>query len=159
MCAGSTGKERFKAAEFVRSITDSRGGSKCPVTVSEQSSGAGVFLNALGITADSLPTSAPPPPPAPELFRISDANSQQPVFSTVPPSRSSLDSSDAFILHTYAPPAVFVWIGRNASTTERKTALHYGERFLTQAGTQYKSSLIRLAEGQETSVFNAALAL
>ncbi|KAH7104732.1 actin depolymerizing protein [Auriculariales sp. MPI-PUGE-AT-0066] len=156
---GSSGKERFKAAEFARSLSNSRGGSKCPITVSEQgASGAGAFLAALDISFEALPTAPPPARPAPRLFRISDANSDSPKFEEVPAKGSSLDSNDTFILHAFKPPAVFVWIGSQASSAEKKTAIKYGQRFLAQEPGQEKTSVVRLADGQETKAFRDALA-
>ncbi|EJD55297.1 actin depolymerizing protein [Auricularia subglabra TFB-10046 SS5] len=147
---GSSGKERFKAGDFARKLSNSRAGTNCPVVVSEQGApGAGTFLAALGIPPDRLPRAPPPAPPKAQLFRIND----QEGFSAA----ESLDSSDAFILHAYNPPAIFVWIGTNASRAERKTALRYGQRFLQVQPAEKGTALIRLSEGRETAAFLAAL--
>ena len=69
-----------------------------------------------------------------------------------------MDSNDAFILHAFEPPTVFVWIGNDASSAERKIALNYGHRFITQAQGQQKASLVRVADGREPKAFRDALA-
>ena len=66
---GSSGKERFKAAELARTIANHRGHTKTPIVVGEQGgTGAGTFLTEMGISASSLPDTAPPAAPAPQTL-------------------------------------------------------------------------------------------
>jgi len=156
---GSSGKERFKAAEFVRSVADSR--AKCPVHVYEQGApGAGSFLAAIGATTDSLPASPPPEPDnAAKLHRLSDSNGNV-QFTEVPPpfSQATLSSSEVFILEASSPVAVFVWIGRAADVIERKAAFHFGQKYLWEQSSAHKAtSLVQVTEGNEPEIFIAAL--
>lgn len=155
---GSSGKERFKAADFARTLANARGGG-CGVTVSEQgAAGAGTFLAALGIAPEQLPRAPPPAPPAAQLFRLTeDAGTTR--FAAVPEaSTGKLASDDAFIVHAFAPETIFVWLGNGATSAERKTALRYGQKFLgEQPGRQLKTAVVRIKEGTETRAFLRAL--
>lgn len=157
---GSSGKERFKAADFARTLSNARAGS-CSVTVSEQGApGAGTFLAALKITPEQLPRAPPPSQSAAaHLYRLTEESGTI-HFAKVPGpiGKSSLDSNDAFILHAFNPETVFVWIGKDATSAERKTALRYGQKFLgEQPGGRQTTSVVRINEGNETSTFWRAL--
>ncbi|KAI0763566.1 fragmin60 [Trametes elegans] len=159
----SPGKVRFKAAEFLRSLVDERG-SQCETTVyDEHGEGAGLFLSVLDLTSvpDAKEVSTESTPTA--LFRLSDASGQVTFDPVSPPMLSSLSSDDAFVVDdtgNRASPTVYVWVGRNASLTERRLALQYGQWYLYQhrqgAGRgAYAVHIIKLREGQETDDFLA----
>lgn len=159
---GSTGKERFKAAEVAHEIVEARKGA-CEVEVfgrgashfalcqstdqicptDEGGRGAGRFLAEFGL--EELSTHVESSTTAhfkPTLFRISDQNqeSTSPAFTPVniehgSPTLASLGANDAYILDASlhpTAPAIYVWIGSGASLTEGKYALRYAERYAKQ---------------------------
>ncbi|KAI0661985.1 fragmin60 [Cubamyces menziesii] len=172
----STGKVRFKAAEFVQSLVDEREG-QCETTVygtqivdrrahfiDEHGQGAGAFLSEVGIHLVSAPAESPSTSET-ALFRLSDASGDV-VFERVePPALSTLSSDDAFVLDASADrasPAVYVWVGRGASLAERRLALQYGQRYLYQhrrgeGRAAYATHIVKMQEGQETDAFLAAM--
>ncbi|KAF9061435.1 actin regulatory protein [Rhodocollybia butyracea] len=156
----SAGKEKFRAAEFVRSIVEERkGGSEVTVfgglsfTKSDAffsadtcSHGTGTFLFEFGkdtaIQRDSEQQVAPPTPadettlpPNLKLFRLSDS-SGTPTFTAVEPpiSLSSLSSTDAFLLDYTSSDSkgmgMYIWLGSQSSLTERRLAVEYAQRYL-----------------------------
>ncbi|KAJ7741286.1 actin regulatory protein [Mycena metata] len=165
----SAGKEKFKAAEFAQTLVAPRQGH-CDIKVfDEGGSGSGAFLAEFGENAQIAPahpaTSGAAGKP-PTLFRLSDASGQV-VFEAVdPPSRASLNSSDAFLLdHSFDPahPAVFVWLGKEASLTEKRLALQYAQKYLHERQADGRAhgaatSIVKMREGDESEAFLHALA-
>ncbi|KAH8114458.1 fragmin60 [Phellopilus nigrolimitatus] len=164
----SSGKERFLAAEFARSLVDSRSG-QCELSVyDEGGSGVGVFLSALG--ADALPPRQAITPPGRRtvsLYRLSDASGSLTFEPVSPPTAHSLSSSDAFLVDASAfgaPAAIYVWIGRGASLAERRLAVQYAQRYLHEkrardgATASAATCIVRLGEGSESEAFLEALA-
>lgn len=179
----SAGKERFKAAEFVRSIADSRTGgcevtvygmSKClpeqPITLmaiaEEGGQGAGIFLAEFDLHG-LLPDKTPEDPhesgsASPVLFRISDASGTTTFQPVQPPSRASLTSDAAYLLD--ASRAIYMWIGRDASANEARMAVEYAQRYLHQrrvkeGGGTVAVSIVKMREGREDAAFFDALRL
>lgn len=114
-----------------------------------------------------MPTGAPgedaPTKPA-SLYRLSDASGKVTFESVEPTARSSLSSSDAFLLDdTSNPlaPAIYVWLGQNASLTEKRLAVQYAQNYLhnkAQAGRKhYASNIVKMKEGHEAQAFLHAL--
>ncbi|KAF8073939.1 actin regulatory protein [Lyophyllum atratum] len=164
----SVGKEKFKAAEFVQSLANERGG-QCDVTVyDEGGSGAGVFLSEFGdnVTLREPGTWQDIPDVPPILLKISDATGSA-VFEVVePPTKSSLSSSDAFLLDcsSHPRPAVYIWLGQDASLNEKRLAVQYAQQYLydKQARGGYGTvrvaiPVIRMNEGNETEDFLQAV--
>jgi gelsolin len=150
----SSGKEKFKAAEFVRAIIDGRKHEPVLKVFDEGGSGASRFVNELteehAHPSDSseaeteedspLATPASSAPVSPVLYRLSDATGQV-MFTQVvdlqsegpSPTLSDFDSADAFILDDSADtevPAVDAWIGKDASVVEKKYAVQYAQQYL-----------------------------
>ncbi|KAJ7256793.1 fragmin60 [Mycena haematopus] len=165
----SLGKEKFKAAEFAQSLVSPRQGH-CDVQVfDEGGSGSGAFLAEFGEDA----TVAPARPPKasgvpPTLFRLSDASGQVTFEPVDSPSRAALSSADAFLLdHASDPtyPAIYVWLGRDASLAEKRLAPQYAQRYLyqKQAGGDaaahhgVATSIVKMREGDESEAFLHAL--
>ncbi|CDO77148.1 hypothetical protein BN946_scf184657.g23 [Trametes cinnabarina] len=160
----STGKVRFKAAEFVHNLVDERKG-RCKSTVyDEGGDGAGIFLLELGL--DNVPA-APQPATTSDttLFRLSDASGDVTFERVSPPALSSLSSEDAFVLDdntNRASQALYVWVGRHASLGERRLALQYGQHYLYQHRRSegrdgVAKHIVKMQEGQETEAFLNAL--
>ncbi|KAI0317613.1 fragmin60 [Amylostereum chailletii] len=158
----SVGKEKFRAAEFVQSIVNERKGP-CESTVfDEGGSGAGIFLSALGL--DVFPTrshrNATSGRGTVKLFRLSDSTGTMELAPA-----SSLSSDDAFLLDAAtddAQPAVYVWIGRNASLKERRSALQYAQAHLYEKRRRGEIasagiSVVAMREGSESDDFTEAL--
>ncbi|KAJ4501291.1 fragmin60 [Lentinula lateritia] len=174
----SAGKEKFRAAEFVRSLTGNRRGG-CQVTVFDEGGhGTGIFLAEFGegtiIHHDTAQSDLPDgSTPTLNLYRLSDF-SGTPSFSAIEPpiTLSSLSSSDAFILDntlTKTSSAVlYVWLGAQSSLTERRLAVQYAQRYLhdkigVNATTTTKSRnvvaipIVKMQEGHESEAFLALL--
>ncbi|KAF8516302.1 fragmin60 [Hysterangium stoloniferum] len=159
---GSAGKERFKASEFTRSIIEDRQKSSHFKAIDEGGSGAGSFLTDLGTDAVSIvaaPGSKPSSIPL-ALFRLSDASGTFTLNAvlTSPPRLTDLSSSDIFILdHTgdRDAPAVYIWIGKGASTEERRLGVHFAQKYLQDkkgAGAA-RIPVVKINEGRENEAF------
>ncbi|KAJ3799834.1 fragmin60 [Lentinula aff. detonsa] len=165
----SAGKEKFRAAEFVRSLSDGRKGG-CEVTVFDEGGhGAGIFLAEFGedtMIHRELPQSASEASNF-NLYRLSDA-SGTPTFSAIesPITFSSLSSSDAFLLDNTLPSssaAMYVWLGAQSSLTERRLAMQYAQKFLhdkfgddvisTKSKKAVAIPIVKMQEGQESEAF------
>lgn len=161
----SLGKERFKAAEFVQSLVESRKSSPTVTVFDEGSRGAGTFLEILGEEDEEADDSGPETPTTPKLFRISDASGHLTFTDTEKaiPALTDLHSSDAFLLdNSTSPvsPAVYAWLGKESSLNERRYAIQYAQQYLWDLSKGHKDksriSIVRLAEGQETKPFLSA---
>ena len=134
--------------------------------IDEGGSGATRFLNEFGENstlrkADTAETGLVEAHPV--LFRISDATGVVTFNTVTPPTKASLSSQDAFLLDYStgaSHPAVFVWIGKEASLNESRLALHYAQRYLYEKKNKSASESVRVAisvvkmnEGEETSEF------
>ncbi|THG98496.1 hypothetical protein EW026_g3690 [Hermanssonia centrifuga] len=163
---GSVGKEKFKAAEFAQSLVNERGStSPCDVTVFDEGGhGVGTFLAEVGLEAmpstaeRDIKRSGKPQ----TLLRLSDSTGKVTFDSVEPTARSTLSSSDAFLLDDTSnviAPAIYVWIGNEASLTERRLALQYAQAYLYehQEGGHAAASIVKMKEGHETEVFLHAL--
>ncbi|KAF9452918.1 actin regulatory protein [Macrolepiota fuliginosa MF-IS2] len=163
----SAGKERFKAAEFVRALSDERKGKSEVIVYDEGGHGASLFLNEFD--AETL---LPAPilnqfeGPQMSLFQLSDKTGT-PTFTRVTAiSHASLLSEDAFLLddsQDLVQPAIYLWLGRNASLNERRLSLQYAQRYLYQRRqevnvTQVAIPIIKQEEGRETQSFIQVLA-
>jgi len=170
----SIGKEKFKAAEFVRTILDARKNEPTLQVFDEGGSGASRFISELAEEDDTededsaLPTPADSTPSSPKLFRMSDAQGQISftAVNTPSPTISDLDGSDAFLLDNstdHDVPAVYAWVGGQASPVERKYAVQYAQQYLwslSSGGKKARSrtSIVRLNQGHESNHFLQALA-
>ncbi|VDC01331.1 unnamed protein product [Peniophora sp. CBMAI 1063] len=152
---GAVGKEKFKAAEFTQSIVNARQGA-CESTVyDEGGQGVGVFLSALG--AETVPTREGQDAHTLDLklFRFSDSSG---VSEVSPVSRSALSSGDAFLLDALSAehPAVYVWIGAEASSFERRGAFAQAQKFLHEKG-KARGGIVIMREGEESGDFTQLL--
>ncbi|QRW21491.1 actin regulatory protein [Rhizoctonia solani] len=143
---GSTGKERFKAAEVSKELAGELG------EVQVYDGDASVpFFRALDI---------PYPPEAPSrgqagvsepiLLRI--LPSATPPYTPLPTvTREALDPSDIFILA--GPKAIYVWMGSQASREEKRTIMAAAQGFIKEKGLRPETSIVRVVEGNETKAF------
>ncbi|KAF8195475.1 actin regulatory protein [Pholiota molesta] len=89
------------------------------------------------------------------LWRMSDAT-------------GALSSDDAFLIDCSADmvhPAIFVWIGRQASLNEKRLSLHYAQCYLYDRTTKISPTtrfhvaipIVKIQEGEETTEFLDAI--
>lgn len=180
---GSAGQEKFKAAEFLHNLVNDRQGqgditvygilvlssaiiSPHPDVITrtdEGGHGAGIFLAEFGVETlpPRHPSQAVSSDPALKLYRLSDASGTAQFETVDSPSFSSLSSSDAYLLDhssnsTY--PAIYVWIGNDASLTERRLAVQYAQKYAYKKQSENGSfkasiSLVKMKEGHEPESF------
>eukprot|EP00484_Ammonia_sp_Unknown_P025331 CAMPEP_0197048572 /NCGR_PEP_ID=MMETSP1384-20130603/23894_1 /TAXON_ID=29189 /ORGANISM="Ammonia sp." /LENGTH=381 /DNA_ID=CAMNT_0042480727 /DNA_START=99 /DNA_END=1244 /DNA_ORIENTATION=+ len=68
--------------------------------------------------------------------------------------KAKLDSNDAFLLD--AGGSVFVWIGKGANKAEKREAMAYAVRYLSDQGRASNVPIARVMEGKEPSEFWSA---
>jgi gelsolin len=96
----------------------------------------------------------------PALYRLSDESATI-AFARVPLDQGSLSSNDAFLLDNSQDPlhpAVYVWIGRNASLNERRLSMQYAQNYLHKKKQEtgrgrVATCIIKQEEGSETAEF------
>lgn len=120
-------------------------------SVDEGGQGVGVFLSALG--AEIVPAREGQDAHSLnlKLFRFSDVSG---MSEASPVSRSALSSGDAFLLDALSAehPAVYVWIGSEASGFERRGAFAQAQRFLNEKGNA-RGGIVIMREGEESGEF------
>lgn len=156
----SAGRERFKAAEYVRSMVEERQTHNQfePIDVrvcDEGESGTSLFLEELGLGIDDVSTTASgtvsnlsssssqkEESPSgsrtgPTIYRVSDATGAltvTPVRSDPPTRLSDLESSDIYLVddteNWKEGPVVYVWIGKKADGRERRIGMEIAQRYL-----------------------------
>ena len=168
----SSGKEKFKAAEFVRQIIDGRKHEPVLKVFDEGGQGASLFVNDLhqesieesdSESDSALVTPASSAPSSPTLFRLSDESGaitfKQVVIASGNPAYSDFQAQDAFLLDDTGNaevPAIYAWVGKEASQAERKYAIQYAQNFLWEQTSTKKSrrtSIVRLTQGHESTQF------
>lgn len=124
------------------------------------------FWKILGGSADQV---QPPLPDKPEkeeeamdpeklkLFKLSDASGSM-NFTKVAEGKinaSMFDSKDVFILD--GKLQLFVWIGKNASFSEKSQAMKYAMEYMKKEGRPLTLPITRIHEGQVHQVFGALI--
>jgi gelsolin len=131
----------------------------------EGAQGAGIFLSEIGLESmPQAPAEETKPLTSPTLYRLSDASGKVEFEAVIPASRSTLSSSDAFLLDDTAnptSPAVYIWIGRETSLTEKRLAVQYAQTYLhsrSEGGKDhYATTIVKMKENYETESFLHAL--
>ncbi|KAJ3488416.1 hypothetical protein NLI96_g2840 [Meripilus lineatus] len=163
---GSAGKEKYKAAEFLQSLVSDRQGASDVTVFDEGTPGVGTFLTELGIDTmlPSQGTQETNPTHPRTLFRLSDASGSIDFEAMDSPSWSSLSSSDAFLLDdsgNSTAPAIYIWIGKEASLSEKRLAVQYAQRYLYQNRERSREhvsvNIVKIKEGHEIPAFLHAL--
>lgn len=131
--------------------------------VDEGGQGANIFLSELGLESMTAAEEAKPTKPA-ALYRLSDASGKIAFEAVTPVARSSLASSDAFLLDDTSSatfPAVYVWLGQSASLAEKRLAVQYAQTYLhsnAEGGKgHFAANIVKMREGRETQAFLHAL--
>ena len=98
------------------------------------------------------------------IFRLSDASGQVAFDAIEPATRASLSPADAFLLDdtfSATSPAIYVWVGKDASLAERRLAVQYAQAYLYReqqaARGHVAASIVKMNEGRETEAFLRAL--
>lgn len=75
------------------------------------------------------------------------------------PTLKDLSSTDTFILDcsSIQPPVVFVWIGSQSSTGEKRMALQYAQKYLSDNALSSRTSILKMREGAESEAFLKSL--
>ncbi|CCO27117.1 similar to advillin [Rhizoctonia solani AG-1 IB] len=143
---GSTGKERFKAAEVARELAGELG----EVQVYDGDASVPIF-RVLNI---------PYPPEAPNrgqagvnepiLFRV--LPSATPPYTPLPSAnREALDPADVFMLA--GPKGIYIWTGSQASREEKRAVMAAAQSFIQEKGLRPETSIVRVVEGSEPKAF------
>jgi len=156
----SVGQEKFKAAEFVQSLVNDRESHAEVRVFDEGGHGAGTFLAEFGVDSVLRSPSRTEPSSPPALYRLSDSSGHATFEHVEPAALSTLSSLDAFLLdHSCSPhPAIYAWIGKSASLTERRLVVQYAQTYAhkRQSEAEYFNasiSLIKMNEGHESDAF------
>ncbi|TFK70946.1 fragmin60 [Pluteus cervinus] len=155
----SLGKERFRAAEFVRELANGRKEGAEVHVFDEGGPGAGKFLAAFGDGTILHPEDAETSQHQPVLHRLSDSTGSVEFTQVEGVAYKSFGSSDAFLLDDSTNPvnpAVYIWIGKEASLTERRLAGQYAQHYLyrkLEGGRKVAVSIVKMAEGRESEEF------
>ncbi|KAK6942445.1 Gelsolin-like domain, partial [Dillenia turbinata] len=153
-------QERAKALEVVQYIKDTYHDGKCEIAAVEDGklmadAEAGEFWGFFGGFAplprktstdvdNSFDTSSA------KLFRVTKGQAEPVEGVTL--TRELLDTNTCFLLDCGLE--VFVWMGRNTSLDERKSASSAAEELL-RGSDRIKSQIIRIIEGFETVMFRS----
>ena len=148
--------EKSKAARCVKRLNDVRSTFNCHVEVIDNE-----FLENLGVPSNSefvedvdsgcegdfgCET---------KVFRVSDSSGSLEMtevtgFGDAGFSYGDLDSGDVFIVN--CEKVVFVWVGKDASTDERKNCISYACNYLSETSTPWLPITV-VAEGMENNCF------
>lgn len=91
------------------------------------------------------------------LFHLSDASGKmefKEIATGAQVKRNLLKSEDVFVLDTGAE--VFAWIGKGASTDEKKYAMKYAQEYLKKYSRPAYLPISRILEGGENEIFENA---
>uniref|UniRef100_A0A8C8IM59 Scinderin n=1 Tax=Oncorhynchus tshawytscha TaxID=74940 RepID=A0A8C8IM59_ONCTS len=155
--------ERLKAAQVAASIRDNERNGRAKLVVVEEWSEPPELTEVLGNKPD-LPEGDDNDDMVADisnrkmakLYMVSDASGEMQVTLVSeenPFSQSHLLSDECFILDHEKSKMIFVWKGRNANPSERKTAMKTAEGFIKQMGYPANTQIQVLPEGGETPIF------
>jgi len=156
-------QEKTKGAQISRALDDERKG-QAKVVVNEDGHEDAEFWKLLGGKGDVASAASGGPddedqkPGEKKLLRLSDSSGKaelKEVAAGGAVKRSLLDSKDVFVLDSGFE--VFVWVGKGASSGEKKLALKYAQEYLTKYNRPAHLPVSRILEGGENEVFEAAL--
>ena len=85
------------------------------------------------------------------MFCVSDADGSLDLDDVDGFGRDKLNSGDVFIINTGTH--CFCWVGKEASTDERKNAISYASNYLNKTPTPWLPISV-IAEGKENECFN-----
>lgn len=129
--------------------------------IDEGGHGAGIFTAEFGVTALASAHVDTPSKVPPKLFRLSDSTGTVSFTPVEPATSGALSSDDAFLLDdstSSVSPAIYVWIGKNASLVEQRLAVQYGQNYLHKnVHVRAELTLVKMTEGRESAAFLHAI--
>lgn len=146
----SSADEKFKAAAMITTMKEGRKGNVKIETIEERSSGhnhPGVKL----LKDGKSKTKEAPAAGKPEMFCVSDEDGSLDLDDVEGYGRDKLSSGDVFIINTGTH--CFCWVGKGASTDERKNGISYASNYLNKTETPWLPISV-IAEGNENECFN-----
>ena len=154
--------EKVKGAEMCQKINNERGG-RCNIVLLEDEPDAPGFWDTLGgqieVSDPGEDDEAAASAAAGELKLFHIDGDDGTVTTTEVPSvngkftRDMLDGDDAYILDSGS--AIFVWIGKTASASERKEAMVQAQKYIVDKGRPNNIPIERVAQGGETAMFKS----
>lgn len=159
--------EKIKAGQVVRAIKDERGGKPECSMFAEGDTDAGEFWKLLGGEGPIKTAAAGGADVAAaktavserKLVRLSDASGGKLQCTTVKTgsfNKADLDTNDVFIVDTGSE--VFVWVGKKSNQAEKKNALGYAQKYITENNRPAYLPISRVLEGGENPIFNSLFA-
>jgi len=157
-------KEKAKALDVCLSIKDDERGGKATIDACEQGAEPEEFWTALGgkgpvapAISDTVSDTAKGAKTV-TLYKVSDATGAMTTTEVAKDAlgKEMLDSNDVFILDNVSE--IFVWVGKGASTDERKGGMKVGDDYCTKAGRPKGTRVVKVMEGCETTVFKSNFA-
>jgi len=89
-----------------------------------------------------------------KLFKLSDESGKM-DFAEVACKKSSLESDEVFILDSIN--MIWIWVGKAASSEEKKLGLHYATKYLASVPSRAQSTpIVRVLQGGENEEFECA---
>jgi advillin len=94
-------------------------------------------------------------PRDPRLFSASTATGSFKVEEVDQFDQTDLNDEDVYLLDTFT--TLFLWVGSQASTTEKEKAMEFAQRFVVEAcdGRDPDIPIIRVTAGQEPTMFSS----
>lgn len=157
----SSGIERVKAAQFLNELNSERGCKGIKEVLEEDTTSAThPFYSELPETAPSNTNeikSKEPTQPIKTLLRVSDQSgclTMTTIKDDEPVTLADFKTEDVFILDR--GDQCFVWIGNEASASERKNGIVYATKYLNETDHKH-APIIVVREDQASSEFIAAV--
>ena len=159
----SSGAERQKAAEYANHLINDRPGEQKIKITTEGDSDESDFWNLLGekgqvkSAAEAGDDKKAHEGVQKRLLRLSDASGKL-EFKEEASGKVTMemfDTNDVFVFD--AGHEVFVWMGKKATSTEKKMGLQYAQDYLNKFKRPAHLPISRVFEGGENEVFKGAL--
>jgi gelsolin len=151
--------EKNKGTQLARALDDERG-SKVKIEVislEDKDDAATEFWNFLGGKADiaeSAGDDANAAKISKKMFKVHEDAGGKISFTEVPFQKSSLDTTDSFVVDVINQ--IFVWCGKGCTTNEKKFGFNLAQNYLNQQGDRPKTlPIVRVMEGGENEEFLA----
>ncbi|BFZ10766.1 hypothetical protein BsWGS_13805 [Bradybaena similaris] len=151
----SSPMERAKAMQYVGNLKSQRGEAVSFVLEGATTSRAHEFFLKLDQDVDNSSDDDIDGPSEKKLLRVNTDTNETEVVKEGSFGHADLKSDDVFICETQEE--VFVWIGINASTSEKKNGLPYAHNYLRGSGRPWKAITV-VREGQKCPQLETAIA-
>lgn len=159
--------ERRKASEVIEAIKTEREGTPDVEVLDESSDNEAFWSHVSGSLGDvkdaasgGADSEVKEEAPTVKVFRVSDSSGElkmEEYKSGDDVKGCKLDSTDVFIVDS--GDTVFVWVGTEASKSERRMGMKYATDYLSKFGRPSHTPVVRVIEGSETAAFKKILGL